>query len=106
MATTESDEIDISGYGNALAVETEGKQAEAPARPRFRDPPQAKDRRAAHLPPQVTPTRRSIANAAPDDQPPLRPTAEDALKPLVRILARQAARETIAPPTHKEATDE
>jgi hypothetical protein len=105
MVTTESVEIDISAHSNALAVETEGRQAEAPAKPRFQDPAQAKDRRA-RLPPPVTPTRRSIPNAATDDQPSLRPEAEEALKRLVRILARQAARETIAPPMHKEAADE
>ena len=54
----------------------------------------------------MTPMRRAKPNTAPHDQPPLRPEAEEALKRLVRILARQAARETIAPPTHKEATDE
>jgi hypothetical protein len=33
MATTALDEIDIGGDRDALAVETEGKQAEAPAKP-------------------------------------------------------------------------
>src|SRR5215472_2586253 len=33
MATTELDEIDSAGHSAALTVETEGKQAEAPAKP-------------------------------------------------------------------------
>ena len=38
MATTALDEIDIGGHGDALAVETEGKQAEAPAKPASKTP--------------------------------------------------------------------
>ena len=32
MATTELDEIDSGGHSDALTVETEGEQAEAPAK--------------------------------------------------------------------------
>ena len=38
MATTALDEIDIGGHSDALAVETEGKQAEAPAKPASKIP--------------------------------------------------------------------
>ena len=38
MATTELDEIDIGGHNDALTVETEGKHAEAPARPASKVP--------------------------------------------------------------------
>jgi len=38
MATTALDEIDIGGHSDALAVETEGKQAEAPAKPASKTP--------------------------------------------------------------------
>jgi hypothetical protein len=38
MATTALDEIDIGGHRDALAVETEGKQAEAPAKPASKTP--------------------------------------------------------------------
>src|SRR5215831_3977061 len=38
MATTALDEIDIGGHSDALTVETEGKQAEAPAKPASKTP--------------------------------------------------------------------
>src|SRR5215469_3928430 len=38
MATTALDEIDIGGHSDALAVETEGKQAEAPDKPASKTP--------------------------------------------------------------------
>jgi hypothetical protein len=38
MAITALDEIDISGHNDALTVETEGKQAEAPAKPASKIP--------------------------------------------------------------------
>jgi hypothetical protein len=38
MATTALDEIDIGGHSDALAVETEGKQAEASAKPASKIP--------------------------------------------------------------------
>ena len=38
MATTALDEIGIGGHNDALTVETEGKQAEAPAKPTSKIP--------------------------------------------------------------------
>jgi hypothetical protein len=38
MATTALDEIDIGGHSDALTVETEGKQAEASAKPASKIP--------------------------------------------------------------------
>jgi hypothetical protein len=59
---SELDEIDIGGHSHALAVETEGKQAEAPANPASKTPLNIKTTTVAD-----TVTRRAALPRAAED---------------------------------------
>ena len=76
MATTELDEIDSAGHSAALTVETEGKQAEAPAKPASKIP-----LTIATKPPTIADevTRRAALSRAAEDRSATSHTVNDIL---------------------------
>ena len=76
MATTALDEIDIGGHGAAPSVETEGKQAEAPAKPASKVP-----LKIAAKPPTVADqvTRRAALPRTAEDRAATSRTVNDIL---------------------------
>jgi len=113
MATTALDEIDSAGRSAALTVETEGEQAEAPAKPASKTPlniaaqppalPRAEDRAStSHAVNSERPSGKAdgrLAEAGKTIVDEHRGSVEQVLDPakalvaLVRLLARLAARE-------------